>query len=160
MKLIFEVKKTVAQYDNESAMNALKVMMRRGEQLTVKFYTNKDNFPCAWIESKRISGFQLILNQEGLNWLRTYLQTGETEDFGFNPCNVTAFEEDEDKDFQLAIFRQLAAYDEKRLQFVPLFRERSEYFKGYASYLKGKIFFRLARTSELLDYLIERDLIA
>lgn len=52
MELIFEVKKAVAQYDNESAMNALKVMMRRGEQLTVKFYTNKDNFPCAWIESK------------------------------------------------------------------------------------------------------------
>lgn len=53
MELIFEVKKVVAQYDNESAMNTLKVMMKRGEQLVVKFFTSKDNFPCAWIESKK-----------------------------------------------------------------------------------------------------------
>ena len=85
MKLNFVEKRIENKYDNESAMNTLKVMMKRGEQLVVKFFTSKDNFPCAWIESKKISGFKLILNQEGLNWLRNYLQTGEIEDFGFDP---------------------------------------------------------------------------
>ena len=78
MVLNFSEKTVEKKYDNASAMNALKVIMNRGEQLSVKFYTSKDNFPCAWIESKKIAGFKLILNQEGLNWLRTYLQTGET----------------------------------------------------------------------------------
>ena len=88
-------------------MQTVKAMMKRGEQLNVKFYTNKDNYPCAWIESKKIQGFCLILNQEGLSWLRTYLETGEAEDFGFNPNSVTAYGEGEDKDFQLSIFKQL-----------------------------------------------------
>ena len=82
MNLEFVEKKVVKSYDNEGAMQTVKAMMKRGEQLDVKFYTNKDNYPCAWIGSKKIQGFCLILNQEGLSWLRTYLETGEAEDFG------------------------------------------------------------------------------
>lgn len=156
----FSEKTVEKKYDNASAMNALKVIMNRGEQLSVKFYTSKDNFPCAWIESKKIAGFKLILNQEGLNWLRTYLQTGETEDFGFNPNNIEAYSEEEDKDIQLAILMQLIANEPKRLQFIPLFREKGEYISAYASYMKGKIFFRVSRTTELVDDLTERELIA
>lgn len=143
MNLKFSCKTIEKQYDNASAMNALKIMMHRGEQLSVRFYTSKDNFPCAWIESKKIAGFKLILNQEGLNWLRTYLQTGETEDFGFNPNDIEAYSEEEDKDIQLAILMQLIADEPKRLQFIPLFREKGEYISAYASYMKGKIFFRV-----------------
>ena len=90
MNLEFVEKKVVKSYDNEGAMQTVKAMMKRGEQLIVRFYTNKENYPCAWIESKKIQGFCLILNQEGLNWLRTYLERGEAEDFGFNPNSVTA----------------------------------------------------------------------
>lgn len=115
-------KKVVKSYDNEGAMQTVKAMMKRGEQLDVKFYTNKDNYPCAWIGSKKIQGFCLILNQEGLSWLRTYLETGEAEDFGFNPNSVTAYGEGEDNDFQLSIFKQLILAG-KALQFVPTFRE-------------------------------------
>ena len=104
MNLEFVEKKVVKSYDNEGAMQTVKAMMKRGEQLDVKFYTNKDNYPCAWIGSKKIQGFCLILNQEGLSWLRTYLETGEAEDFGFNPNSVTAYGEGEDNDFQLSIF--------------------------------------------------------
>ena len=58
MKLNFVEKRIENKYDNESAMNTLKVMMKRGEQLVVKFFTSKDNFPCAWIESKKNLRFQ------------------------------------------------------------------------------------------------------
>lgn len=45
MVLNFSEKTVEKKYDNASAMNALKVIMNRGEQLSVKFYTSKDNFP-------------------------------------------------------------------------------------------------------------------
>lgn len=159
MELIFQEKKVIKSYDNEGAMQTVKAMMKRGEQLNVKFYTNKDNYPCAWIESKKIQGFCLILNQEGLNWLRTYLETGEAEDFGFNPNSVTAYSEGEDKDFQLSIFKQLILAG-KALQFVPTFREYGAKITASAFFRKGKIFFRLERTEELYDYLLEKELIA
>ena len=135
MNLEFVEKKVVKSYDNEGAMQTVKAMMKRGEQLNVKFYTNKDNYPCAWIESKKIQGFCLILNQEGLSWLRTYLETGEAEDFGFNPNSVTAYGEGEDKDFQLSIFKQLILAG-KALQFVPTFRE-------YGAKITASAFFRI-----------------
>lgn len=40
------------QYDNIGAYNQLQAMMKAGQKLSVKFYTSKDNKPCAWIESK------------------------------------------------------------------------------------------------------------
>ena len=151
MNLEFVEKKVVKSYDNEGAMQTVKAMMKRGEQLNVKFYTNKDNYPCAWIESKKI--------QEGLSWLRTYLETGDAEDFGFNPNSVTAYGEGEDKDFQLSIFKQLILAG-KALQFVPTFREYGAKITASAFFRKGKIFFRLERTEELYDYLLEKELIA
>ena len=141
MNLEFVEKKVVKSYDNEGAMQTVKAMMKRGEQLNVKFYTNKDNYPCAWIESKKIQGFCLILNQEGLSWLRT------------------AYGEGEDKDFQLSIFKQLILAG-KALQFVPTFREYGAKITASAFFRKGKIFFRLERTEELYDYLLEKELIA
>ena len=45
MNLEFVEKKVVKSYDNEGAMQTVKAMMKRGEQLNVKFYTNKDNYP-------------------------------------------------------------------------------------------------------------------
>ena len=139
MNLEFGEKKVVKSYDNEGAMQTVKAMMKRGEQLNVKFYTNKDNYPCAWIESKKIQGFCLILNQEGLSWLRTYLETGQAEDFGFNPNSVTAYSEGEDKDFQLSIFKQLILAG-KALQFVPTFREYGAKITASAFFRKGKCF--------------------
>ena len=44
MNLEFVEKKVVKSYDNEGAMQTVKAMMKRGEQLNVKFYTNKDNW--------------------------------------------------------------------------------------------------------------------
>ena len=142
MNLEFGEKKVVKSYDNEGAMQTVKAMMKRGEQLNVKFYTNKDNYPCAWIESKKIQGFCLILNQEGLSWLRTYLETGQAEDFGFNPNSVTAYSEGEDKDFQLSIFKQLILslrFVSMERKLLPvLFSEKERFssgWKGQKSYM-------------------------
>ena len=61
--------------------------------------------------------------------------------------------------FQLSIFKQLILAG-KALQFVPTFREYGAKITASAFFRKGKIFFRLERTEELYDYLLEKELIA
>ena len=71
--------KTVREYDNMGAHNAAKLMMNKYENLTIQFKTGKDNFPYAWLESRSMAGFKLILNQKELIWLMGYLKEGKTE---------------------------------------------------------------------------------
>ena len=66
--------KTVREYDNMGAHNAAKLMMNKYENLTIQFKTGKDNFPYAWLESRSMAGFKLILNQKELIWLMGYLK--------------------------------------------------------------------------------------
>ena len=47
---------SVKVYDNQGAYNTLQEMMKRKEQLIVKFYGSKDNTRCAWIESAHVAG--------------------------------------------------------------------------------------------------------
>ena len=59
-----------SQYDNIGAYNQLQAMMNAGQKLSVKFYTGKDNKPCAWIESKQVKGFRyesssLLFSEKG-----------------------------------------------------------------------------------------------
>lgn len=150
--------KSVQNYDNKGAHDATKLIMKRNENLSIKFKADKDNFPYAWLESKSTAGFKLRLNQAELSWVMKYLKEGAIEDFETKPEEVEAYKEGEDNDFQLQMFRQLIESG-KILQFVPTFRETRGYISATASYMKGKIFFRLERTEELVEYLQEKELI-
>lgn len=149
---------TVKAYDNMGAHEAAKLIMRKFENMDAQFKTGKDGFPYAWLESKSMVGFKLILNVKELNWLMRYLMNGETEDFGTEPEKVEAYKEGEYNDLQLSIFKQLIEKG-KILQFVPKFRETNGYITAYAFYKKGKIIFRLKETDELNEYLAEKELI-
>ena len=48
------LEKPATAYDNKGAYETLQAMMNRKEMLNVKFITDKDNYPAAWIESKRL----------------------------------------------------------------------------------------------------------
>lgn len=142
-------------YDNEGAHNQIKLMMQKGEILSIKFFTTKDSYPCAWIESAGVAGFKYLLTEEGLTWLFNYLTQGSTEDFGVNPMEAQPYKEGEE-DIQLSVVKQIA--ESSKIQWTPLFRERNTTtISGYKGYLKGKIHFRLPRTEELLDYLREHN---
>ena len=149
--------KTVKNYDNNGAHNAAKSIMSKSENMSIQFKTGKDGFPYAWLESKTVAGFKLILNKYELNWLMRYLVFGETEDHGTDPDNVEAYQSEE-KDLQLSIFKQMIEKG-KTMQFVPRFRESNVYITAYASFNKGKVIFRLKETEELNEYLAEKDLI-
>lgn len=156
LNIVFE-NQTVTTYDNNGAHNAAKLIMNKSENMSIQFKTGKDGFPYAWLESKSVAGFKLILNQNELNWLIRYLVSGETEDQGTDPENVKAYQSEE-KDLQLSIFKQMIEKG-KTMQFIPRFRETNGYITAYASFKKGKVIFRLKETEELNEYLAEKDLI-
>lgn len=76
------------QYDNIGAYNQLQAMMKAGQKLSVKFYTGKDNKPCAWIESKQVTGFRYELKDTSFKGLMNYLLSGEVADFDSSPMEL------------------------------------------------------------------------
>ena len=70
----------VEKYDNAGAHNAIKSMMQKKETLSIKLYTDKENYPCIWIESYNVAGFKYYVNPASFKWIYTYLTTGESED--------------------------------------------------------------------------------
>jgi len=146
----------VNTYDNTGAHNQIKSMMQRKEILNIKFFTTRNNCPCAWIESNKVSGFKYLINDKNLIWLFNYLREGKIEDFDVNPLDVEPFKEDKNNDTQLIILKQLIESG-KNVQFTPSFRETNNFISGVSSFSRGKIFFRVERTDELLEYLHEKE---
>ena len=142
-------------YDNLGAYQALLGMMNRKEVINVKFFTDKQSYPCAWIESKGVAGFKYQLKSESFKGLLKYLAKGEVTDFDADPMNVET-QSNPQEDFQLNIFKMFIEGGWK-IQYVPLFRESNGYVSAYLPLYKGKIFFRVERTNELLDYLRENN---
>ncbi len=142
----------VNEYDNVGAYQTVQEMMARNEQLSVRFYTGKDGIICAWIESSNVAGYKYQLNNKSYLGIMNYLTKGEVSDFDSNPRDVTNL--GEEVDFELEVMKT-AIKEGKRLQYVPLFRERPEYIKAFLPCFKGKIMFRIKRTDEVLDYLRE-----
>lgn len=142
----------VRVYDNQGAYNTLLEMMKRNEQLTIKFYSGKDSIPCAWIESRHVAGFKYQLKSSSFQGLLNYLFNGEVADFDNNPMEVDSVGENED--FQYKVMQTMIEAG-KTIQFVQLFRERFENISGNLPCFKGKIIFRIKRTDEVLNYLRE-----
>lgn len=140
------------EYDNRGAYKTLQDMMSRKEVINVKFYADKQGDPCAWIESANVAGFKYILKNGSFAGLMKYLVKGEVSDFDADPMQTETV--NDPKGFQLNLFKRFVESGRK-IQYVPLFREANGYVSANIPFFKGKIFFRVERTSELLDYLRE-----
>lgn len=147
-----ELLSSTNEYDNKGAYQTLQDMMNRKEVINVKFYVDKQGYPCAWIESANVAGFKYILKNESFAGLMKYLIKGEVSDFDADPMKAEAV--NDPKGFQLNLFKRFVESGRK-IQYVPLFREANGYVSANIPFFKGKIFFRVERTSELLDYLRE-----
>lgn len=143
----------VKEYNNQGAYNTLQEMMKRKEQLIVKFYGSKDNIPCAWIESSHVAGFKYQLKSLSYQGLLNYLLKGDVIDFDTNPTETDTL--NGDTDFQLEVLKAMIKAG-KTIQYVPLFREHPDYISAILPCFKGKIMFRIKRTVETLNYLREQ----
>ena len=149
----FGTKTAIKEYDNQGAYNTLQEMMKRKEQLIVKFYGSKDNTRCAWIESAHVAGFKYQLKSASYQGLLDYLFKGKEIDFDTNPKEADTLNENEDFQFKILTMMVEAG---KTIQYVPLFREHPDYISAILPCLKGKIMFRIKRTEETLNYLREQ----
>ena len=148
----FGTKTAIKEYDNQGAYNTLQEMMKRKEQLIVKFYGSKDNTRCAWIESAHVAGFKYQLKSASYQGLLDYLFKGKEIDFDTNPKEADVLNENEDFQFKILTMMVEAG---KTIQYVPLFREHPDYISAILPCFKGKIMFRIKRTEETLSYLRE-----
>ena len=149
----FGTKTAIKEYDNQGAYNTLQEMMKRKEQLIVKFYGSKDNTRCAWIESAHVAGFKYQLKSASYQGLLDYLFKGKEIDFDTNPKEADVLNENEDFQFKILTMMVEAG---KTIQYVPLFREHPDYISAILPCFKGKIMFRIKRTEETLNYLREQ----
>lgn len=138
------------QYDNIGAYNQLQAMMKAGQKLSVKFYTSKDNKPCAWIESKQVKSFRYELKEVSFTGLISYLMSGEITDFDASPMETQPLEEE--TNYALLVLK-LMLEEHWSIQFTPLFRERSNYITAQKVLRKGTIYFRIPRTDENIELL-------
>ncbi len=138
------------QYDNIGAYNQLQAMMKAGQKLSVKFYTGKDNKPCAWIESKQVTGFRYELKDTSFKGLMNYLLSGEVADFDSSPMEAQPLKEG--TNYALLVLK-LMLEEHWGIQFTPLFRGRSNYITAQKVLRKGTIYFQIPRTEENIELL-------
>ena len=153
MKFNFNLKQgSNIPYDNVGAQAEVENMMKRGEKLSVKFGTTKDQHPYAWIESKNVAGFKYLLDETRLTSLINYLDKGDVAEYAGDPMQSDTLKDGED--YQLDMMKQFIEGGQ-RLQYTPQFREYRETISAMRSMFKGSVFFRIPRTKENLDYLRE-----
>ena len=143
---------TQQQYDNNGAHAEVMKIMNRGDKLSVKFGTTKTQHPYAWVESKTVAGFKYELDAERAKNLIKYMVTGEISDYAGDPMQSDTLEAGED--YQWEVMKQFIEGGQT-LQYTPLFRECNDKISAMKAMFKGKVFFRVPRTKENLDYLRE-----
>jgi len=140
------------QYPNNEAHAEVIKLMNRGDMLSVKFGTTKTQHPYAWVESKTVAGFKYELDAERAKNLIKYMVTGEISDYAGDPMQSDTVEAGED--YQWEVMKQFIEGGQT-LQYTPLFREYNDKISAMKAMFKGKVFFRVPRTKENLDYLRE-----
>ena len=141
------------EYDNTGAHAEVMKMMKRGDKFSVKFGTTKTQHPYAWVESKTVAGFKYELDAERANNLINYMLTGETCEYAGDPMKSDKVEVGED--YQFEVMKQFIK-NGQTLQYVPLFREYNDKISAIKPMFKGTVYFRIPRTTEILDYLREQ----
>ena len=154
LNLEFSTQTTVKeqQYPNNEAHTEVMKMMSRGDRLSVKFGTTKNQHPYAWVESKTVAGFKYELDAERAKNLIKYMVTGEVSDYAGDLMQSDTLEANED--YQWEVMKQFIE-NGQTLQYTPLFREYNDRISAMKSMFKGTVFFRIPRTTENLDYLRE-----
>ena len=130
-------------YNNEVAHRQLKLMMRQGKQLSIRVEDE------AWISSQGVTGLRYQLNESSWQWILNYLQTGEYEDFGVFPSEISRFTYE---GFQESKVRELVE-SKCNIACIPFLRETQAIVKLRGLFKFGKLFFSIRKTDDFMDYL-------
>ena len=130
-------------YDNEVAHRQLKLRMRQGKQLNIRVEDD------AWVSSQGVTGLRYQLNENSWQWILNYLQTGDYEDFGVFPSEISRFTFE---GFQESKLRELV--DSRcNIARIPFLRETQAFVKLRGLFKYGKLFFSIRKTDDFMYYL-------
>ena len=130
-------------YNNEAAHRQLKLMMRQGKQLSIRVEDE------AWISSQGVTGLRYQLNESSWQWILNYLQTGNYEDFGVFPSEISRFTFE---GFQESKVKELVE-SKCNIACIPFLRETQAFVKLRGLFKFGKLFFSIRKTDDFMDYL-------
>ena len=136
-------------YDNEAAHRQVKLLMMQGKELHIRVEDEE-----VWISCQGVTGLRYLLNDDGWQWILGYLQTGEYEDFGVFPSAVSHIVNDGYKE------SKVKGLVDQGCNILPVsfHRETEAYISLRAFFKFGKLFFRIRRTDDFINYLIEQKL--
>ena len=130
-------------YNNEVAHRQLKLLMKQGKQLDIRVEDE------AWISGKGVTGLRYQLNEKSWQWILNYLKTGDYEDFGVFPSEISKFTFE---DFQENKLKELVE-TKCNIACIPFLRETQPFVKLRGLFKFGKLFFSIRKTDDFMDYL-------
>ncbi|SHK95949.1 hypothetical protein [Xylanibacter ruminicola] len=136
-------------YDNEAVHRQVKLLMMQHKQLNIRVEEEE-----VWISCQGMTGLRYLLNDDSWDWILGYLQTGDYEDFGVFPSAVSHIVNDGYKE------NKVKGLVEQGCNILPVsfHRETEAYISLRAFFKFGKLFFRIRRTDDFINYLIEQKL--
>lgn len=134
-------------YDNETAHRQVKRLMMQHKQLHIQMNGE------AWISSQGTTGIRYLLDEQSWHWILNYLQTGDYEDFGIFPSDISRMT----ADTQLTCLQELVE-QKCNIARIPFLRETEAYVKLRALFRFGKVYFSIKRSDEFMDYLNSKGL--
>ena len=130
-------------HDNEVAHRQLKLLMKQGKQLNIRVEDE------AWVSSQGVTGLRYQLNENSWQWILNYLQTGNYEDFGVFPSEISRFTFE---GFQESKVKELVK-SKCNIACIPFLRETQAFVKLRGLFKFGKLFFSIRKTDDFMDYL-------
>lgn len=134
-------------HNNEAAHRQVKLLMKQHKQLYVQMNGE------AWISSQGMTGIRYLLDEQSWHWILNYLQTGDYEDFGVFPPDISRMS----ADTQLTCLQELVE-QKCNIARIPFLRETEAYVKLRALFRFGKLYFSIKRSDEFIDYLNSKGL--
>ncbi len=134
-------------YNNEAAHRQVKLLMKQHKQLYIQMNGE------AWISSQGVTGIRYQLNVQSWQWILNYLQTGDYEDFGVFPSDISRMT----ADTQLTCLQELVE-QKCNIARIPFLRETEAFVKLRALFRFGKLYFSIKRSDDFMDYLNSKGL--
>ena len=134
-------------FDNETAHRLVKRLMMQHKQLHIQMNGE------VWISSKGITGIRYLINKRSWQWILNYLQTGDYEDFGIFPSDISPIIEDT----QTVCLKELIE-QKHNIARIPFLRETEAYIRLRGLFRFGKLYFSIKRSDEFIDYLNSKGL--
>ena len=132
-------------YDNEVAHRQVKLLMMQRKHLTIQVENEEVAISC-----QGLTGLRYLVNEKSWQWILNYLQTGDYEDFGVFPSDVSHMVKN---DYQEIKVKELVDQG-YNVAPIPFRRETEAYIRLRVLFKFGKLFFGIRRSDEFINYLV------